>query len=144
VSLKVIPVTGKNNYSRILAFKICIMEAVAKLRNIPMSPRKMRLVVDLVRGKSIDEALGILKYTNKEASVWLEKLLISAISNWENKTEGSADEHDLYIKTIFSDGGTMLKRFRPAPHGRAHRIRKRTNHVTLVLENRKELAAAGE
>jgi large subunit ribosomal protein L22 len=120
------------------------MEAVAKLRNIPMSPRKMRLVVDLVRGKSIDEALGILKYTNKEASIWLEKLLVSAIANWENKSDGSADDHDLYIKSIFSDGGTMLKRFRPAPHGRAHRIRKRTNHVTLVLENRKELATAEE
>ncbi len=118
------------------------MEAVAKLKNCPMSPRKMRLVVDLIRGKSIDDALGILKYTNKEAAKWLEKLLISAVANWEYKTENSADDFDLYIKTAFSDGGTMLKRFRPAPHGRAHRIRKRTNHVTLIIENKKELPVA--
>ena len=114
------------------------MEAVAKLRNCPMSARKMRLVVDLIRGKSVDDALNILKYTKKEAAVWVEKLLLSAISNWENKNDMtySADEYDLYVKTIFSDEGTMLKRFRPAPHGRAHRIRKRTNHVTLVVQNR--------
>jgi large subunit ribosomal protein L22 len=114
------------------------MEAVAKLRNCPMSARKMRLVVDLIRGKSVDEALNILKYTKKEAAVWVEKLLLSAIANWENKTDMtySADEYDLYVKEVFSDEGTMLKRFRPAPHGRAHRIRKRTNHVTLVVENR--------
>ncbi|MCL4107348.1 UNVERIFIED_CONTAM: hypothetical protein GTU68_067259 [Idotea baltica] len=103
-----------------------------------MSARKMRLVVDLVRGKSVDDALNILKYTKKEAAVWVDKLLLSAISNWENKNDMtySADEYDLYVKTVFSDEGTMLKRFRPAPHGRAHRIRKRTNHVTLVVENR--------
>jgi len=114
------------------------MEAVAKLRNCPMSARKMRLVVDLIRGKSVDDALNILKYTKKEAAVWVEKLLLSAISNWENKTDMtySADEYDLYVKSVFSDEGTMLKRFRPAPHGRAHRIRKRTNHVTLVVENK--------
>ena len=114
------------------------MEAVAKLRNCPMSARKMRLVVDLVRGKSVEDALNILKYTKKEAATWLDKLVLSAISNWENKQDMafSADEYDLYIKEIFSDEGTMLKRFRPAPHGRAHRIRKRTNHVTLVVANR--------
>ncbi len=114
------------------------MEAVAKLRNCPMSARKMRLVVDLVRGKNVDDALNILKYTKKEAAVWVEKLLLSAIANWENKNDMaySADEYDLFVKTVFSDEGTMLKRFRPAPHGRAHRIRKRTNHVTLVVENR--------
>lgn len=114
------------------------MEAVAKLRNCPMSARKMRLVVDLIRGKNVDEALNILKYTKKEAAEWVEKLLLSAISNWENKNDMtySADEYDLFVKTVFSDEGTMLKRFRPAPHGRAHRIRKRTNHVTLVVENR--------
>ncbi|WP_235296797.1 50S ribosomal protein L22 [Portibacter marinus] len=114
------------------------MEAVAKLRNCPMSARKMRLVVDLIRGKRVDEALNILKYTKKEAAAWLEKLLLSAISNWENKNDMlySADEYDLFVKTVFSDEGTMLKRFRPAPHGRAHRIRKRTNHVTLIVENR--------
>ena len=106
-----------------------------------MSARKMRLVVDLIRGKQVDEALEILRYTKKEASVWLEKLLLSAISNWENKTDNmeSADDYDLYVKEAFSDEGTMLKRFRPAPHGRAHRIRKRTNHVTLVVANRIDL-----
>lgn len=122
------------------------MEAVAKLKNIPMSARKMRLVVDNVRGKGVEEALDILRFTKKEAAVWLEKALLSAISNWENKTdgEGSADEHDLYVKTIFSDDGFMLKRFRPAPHGRAHRIRKRTNHVTIIVENRKPLSLDDE
>lgn len=103
-----------------------------------MSARKMRLAVDLVRDKSVDDALNILKFTKKEASTWLEKVLLSAISNWENKTDMvySAADYDLYVKTAFSNEGTMLKRFRPAPHGRAHRIRKRTNHVTVVVENR--------
>jgi large subunit ribosomal protein L22 len=114
------------------------MEAVAKLKNVPMSARKMRLVVDNIRGKDIDEALSILRFTKKEAASWLEKLLMSAIANWEHKLGGleNAEDYDLYIKTIFSDEGAMLKRFRPAPHGRAHRIRKRTNHVTLIVENR--------
>lgn len=122
------------------------MEAVAKLRNCPMSARKMRLVVDLIRGKKVDDALNILKYTKKEAAVWVEKLLLSAISNWENKNDMaySADEYDLFVKAVFSDEGTMLKRFRPAPHGRAHRIRKRTNHVTLVVENRVPIEEAEE
>ncbi len=102
-----------------------------------MSARKMRLVVDLIRGKQVDEALNILKFTKKEAAEWLEKLLLSAISNWENKSDMSysAADYDLVVKTAFVDEGTMLKRFRPAPQGRAHRIRKRTNHVTLVVEN---------
>lgn len=119
------------------------MEAVAKLRNCPMSARKMRLVVDAIRGKRVDQALAILRYNKKEAAVWLEKLLLSAIANWENKLDQleSAADYDLYVKTAFSDGGTMLKRLRPAPHGRAHRVRKRTNHVTLVVENRKPLPA---
>ena len=114
------------------------MEAVAKLRNCPMSARKMRLVANNIRGRKVDEALDLLRFTKKEAATWLEKVLLSAISNWEYKNGMtlSADDHDLYIKTIFVDEGTMLKRFRPAPHGRAHRIRKRTNHVTLVVENR--------
>lgn len=114
------------------------MEAVAKLRNCPMSARKMRLVVDVIRGKNVDEALDILRYTKKEAAVWLEKVVLSAIANWEYKLDGaeSADDFDLVIKAAYSDEGTMLKRFRPAPHGRAHRIRKRTNHVTIVVENR--------
>lgn len=103
-----------------------------------MSARKMRLVVDNIRGKDIDQALSILRFTKKEAAGWLEKLLMSAIANWEHKLGGleNAEDYDLYVKTIFSDEGSMLKRFRPAPHGRAHRIRKRTNHVTLIVENR--------
>lgn len=110
------------------------MEAVAKLRNCPMSARKMRLVVDLIRGKKVGEALNILKFTKKEASVWVEKLLLSAINNFEQKHgEGSAENSGLFVKTAFVDGGMMLKRFQPAPHGRAHRIRKRRNHVTLVV-----------
>ena len=114
------------------------MEAVAKLKSCPMSARKMRLVVDLIRNKGVEEALDILRFTKKEAAIWLERVLISAIANWEQKlgTGESADEYDLYVKTAFSNDGTMLKRFRPAPHGRAHRIRKRTNHVTIVVENR--------
>ncbi len=106
-----------------------------------MSARKMRLVVDLIRNRSVDEALNLLKFTKKEAAEWLEKVLLSAISNWENKTNMaySAADYDLYIKEAFSDDAAFLKRFRPAPHGRAHRIRKRSNHVTLVVENRVEI-----
>ena len=114
------------------------MEAVAKLRNCPMSARKMRLVADVIRGRDINDALNELKYSKKEASVWLEKLLLSAIANWEYKNDMvvSADDHDLVVKTILVDEAGMLKRIRPAPHGRAHRIRKRSNHVTLVVENK--------
>ncbi len=120
------------------------MEAIAKLKNVPMSARKMRLVVDNIRGKNVDQALDILRYTKKEAANWLEKLVLSAIANWEYKLEGmeNADDYDLVIKTAFVDEGTMLKRFRPAPHGRAHRIRKRTCHVTIVTENRIPLPAS--
>lgn len=119
------------------------MEAVAKLRNVPMSARKMRLVVDNIRGKRVEDALDILRFSKRESAVWLEKLVISAVANWENKLGGaeSADDYALIIKTAFVDEGTMLKRFRPAPHGRAHRIRKRTNHVTVVVENRIPVAA---
>jgi large subunit ribosomal protein L22 len=114
------------------------MEAVAKLRNCPMSARKMRLVVDNIRGKNVIDALGILKYTNKEAAIWLEKLLLSAINNWEQKSEmeGGADEYELYVKTAFVDPGGIIYRFLPAPQGRAYRVRKRRNHVTLVVANR--------
>lgn len=114
------------------------MNAVARLKNCPMSERKMRLVADIIRGKSVDEALSILKFTKKEASTWLEKILLSAIANWEHKNNMSlsAADYDLYVSTILVDGGTTLKRFRPAPHGRAHRIRKRTNHVSLTVTNR--------
>lgn len=117
------------------------MEAVAKLRNCPMSARKMRLVVDLIRNKNVDESFNILKYNKKEASVWLEKLLLSAVSNWENKNDMvyDADDYDLYIKAAMVNQGTFLKRFRPRAQGRAARIRKHTNHVTLVVENRVQL-----
>lgn len=117
------------------------MEAIAKLKNVPMSPRKMRLVVDNIRGKKVGDALAICKFTNKEAGVWLEKLVLSAISNWENKADqvGGADDFDLIVKTAFCDGGTMLKRFQPAPQGRAHRILKRRNHVTIIVANRVKL-----
>lgn len=117
------------------------MEAIARMRNVPMSPRKMRLVINNIRGRNVTEALGILKYTKNEASRWLEKALMSAIANWEVKTNGAhdPDAYDLYVSKIFSDGGFMLKRFQPAPQGRAHRILKRTAHVTLVIQNRKEI-----
>lgn len=114
------------------------MEAVAKLRNCPMSARKMRLVVDTIRGKGVDDALNILRFTKKEAAEWVEKVLLSAISNWESKSDMSydADDYDLFIKYALVDEGIVLKRFRPAPHGRAHRIRKKRNHLTIVVENR--------
>lgn len=117
------------------------MEAVAKIKNCPMSPRKMRLVVNNIRGKKVGESLSLLRYTKNEAGMWLEKLLLSAIANWEYKLEGaeSADDYDLYIKTVFVDEAAMLKRFRPATHGRAARIHKRRNHVTLIVENRIKL-----
>ena len=108
--------------------------AFAKLNNCPTSPRKMRLVADLVRGVQIEKALAILKFNPKEASRRLEKLLLSAIANWQAKNEdASIEEAELFVKEIRVDGGSMLKRLRPAPQGRAHRIRKRSNHVTLVL-----------
>ncbi len=122
------------------------MEAVAKLKSVPMSVRKMRQVVDNIRGKDIETALNLLRFTKRESAEWLEKLLLSAIANWEYKTGGieSSDDYDLYIKTAFSDAGSQLKRFRPAPHGRAHRIRKHSCHVTLVVENRVALPDAVE
>ncbi|GAA3772240.1 MULTISPECIES: 50S ribosomal protein L22 [Flavobacteriaceae] len=108
--------------------------AFAKLNNCPTSPRKMRLVADLVRGERVEKALNILKFSQKEASNRLEKLLLSAIANWQAKNEdASIEEAELFVKEIRVDGGAMLKRLRPAPQGRAHRIRKRSNHVTLVV-----------
>jgi large subunit ribosomal protein L22 len=120
------------------------MEAIAKLNNCPTSPRKMRLLADLVRGKRVGEAMNILRFNNKkESSHRLEKLLRSAIANWEQKNEGADVENaQLYVKTIFVDGGAMMKRVRPAPQGRAYRVRKRSNHVTLVVDSK--LAAAVE
>lgn len=108
--------------------------AFAKLNNCPTSPRKMRLVADLVRGEKIEKALAILKFSPKEASRRMEKLLLSAISNWQAKhQDANPEKADLFVKEIRVDGGSMLKRLRTAPQGRGHRIRKRSNHVTLVL-----------
>ena len=110
--------------------------AVAKLRNCPISPRKMRSVADLLRGKEVGKALNILKFNPRHASKYLEKLLLSAISNWKSKNEDQSIESSIIIVSeIRVDGGRMLKRLRPAPQGRAHRIRKRSNHVTVVLES---------
>ena len=112
------------------------MEAIAKLTNVPTSPRKMRVVADLIRGERVNKALSILKFEPKVGAAKLEKLLLSAISNWQIANEDAKiEEADLYIKTIAVDSGRMLKRLRPAPQGRAHRIRKRSNHVTLVIDS---------
>lgn len=106
----------------------------AKLNNVPTSPRKMRLAADMVRGMEAFKALGVLKFSNKEASQRLEKLLRSAIANWEQKNERKAENGELYISTIYVDCAAMLKRLRPAPQGRGYRIRKRSNHVTLFVD----------
>jgi large subunit ribosomal protein L22 len=112
--------------------------AFAKLNNCPTSPRKMRLVADIIRGKDINEALNILKFSKKEASVRLEKLLRSAIANWEAKNEGERiEDAELVVSSVMVDSARMLKRIQPAPQGRAHRIRKRSNHVTIVLDSSK-------
>ncbi|PIF01937.1 MAG: 50S ribosomal protein L22 [Draconibacterium sp.] len=111
----------------------------AVLRNCPTSPRKMRLVADMIRGMEVDKALDTLKYSPKEASRRVEKLLLSAIANWQVKNEGvRLEESELYVSKIMVDSGRILKRLRPAPQGRAHRIRKRSNHVTLFVDSKKE------
>lgn len=108
--------------------------AFAKLNNCPTSPRKMRLVADTIRGESVSSALNTLKFTNRESAKRIEKLLLSAIFNWQSKNEDAdVESADLFIKEIRVDSAGMLKRLRPAPQGRAHRIRKRSNHVTLIL-----------
>lgn len=109
----------------------------AKLNDVPTSPRKMRLVADLIRGMEVNRALSVLKYSSKEASNKLEKLLRSAIANWEQKTEQKADDAELYVSAIYVDSATMLKRLRTAPQGRGYRIRKRSNHVTLFVDTKK-------
>jgi large subunit ribosomal protein L22 len=115
------------------------MEAVAKLRNVPTSPRKMRLVADLVRGKQVNSALGLLKFEANSGAEKIEKLLLSALSNWQAKNEDlRVEDSNLYIKQIFVDEGKTLKRLRPAPQGRGHRIRKRSNHVTLIIDTKSE------
>ena len=121
------------------------MEAVAKLKNVPTSPRKMRLVADLIRGEQVNRALNILKYEPKDGAARLEKLLLSAIANWQQKNEDvDLEDADLYVKEIRVDSGRILKRLRPAPQGRAHRIRKRSNHVTIVLDSLNAVEATVE
>ena len=110
----------------------------AKLRNVPSSPRKMRYVVDMVRGMEVNRALGTLKFSKKAASEAVEKLLRSAIANWEQKNDRKAEDGELYITRIFVDEGVTLKRMRPAPQGRGYRIRKRSNHVTLFVGSKTE------
>lgn len=117
------------------------MEAVAKLRNYPTSPRKMRLLADLIRGLKVDKALTILEHSPKHPAVPMRKLVLSAINNWKQKNEG-ADEAELLVKIIMVDGGRTLKRMRPAPQGRGYRVRKRSNHVTLIVDTHKTKVAA--
>ena len=113
------------------------MEAVAKLRDYPTSPRKMRLLADEIRGMQVEKALAMLEHHPQHSATPLFKLLKSAISNWQNKNEGnSAADANLVVKTIFVDGGRVLKRMRPAPQGRGYRVRKRSNHVTLIVDSK--------
>ncbi len=116
------------------------MEAIAIQRNVPSSPRKMRLVADLIRGQKVNRALNILRFQPKAGAKVLEKVLLSAVANWQAKNEDTRlEDADLYVKTVMVDGGRMLKRLRPAPQGRGHRIRKRSNHITLVVDSRENL-----
>lgn len=116
--------------------------AIAKLNDVPTSTRKMRLVADLIRGEKVGKALSILKYQPKQGARKLEKLLLSAIANWQVANEDAKiEEADLYVKEIFVDGSRMLKRLRPAPQGRAYRVRKRSNHVTLILDSLTQVSA---
>lgn len=108
----------------------------AKWRNVPSSPRKMRYVVDMIRGMEVNKALGVLKFSSKAAAVGVEKLLRSAIANWEQKNERKAEDGELFISKIYVDEGVTLKRMRPAPQGRGFRIRKRSNHVTLFVDTK--------
>jgi large subunit ribosomal protein L22 len=119
--------------------KIEKMEAVAKLRNYPTSPRKMRLLADLIRGMQVDKVLAELEFNSKHSAVPLRKLVMSAINNWKQKNDG-ADETQLVVKTIFVDGARTLKRMRPAPQGRGYKIRKRSNHVTVIVDTKVEKA----
>ncbi|GAB3564941.1 50S ribosomal protein L22 [Spirosoma luteolum] len=119
------------------------MEAVARLRDVPTSPRKMRLIADLIRGQRVSRALGLLKYQPQAGAAVLQKVLLSAVANWQQKNENERiEDADLFVKTIFVDGGPMLKRLRPAPQGRGHRIRKRSNHITIVVDSAAQAALA--
>ena len=111
------------------------MEAIAKLNNYPTSPRKMRLLADLIRGMQVEKALAVLEHNPKHPAVPLRKLVMSAISNWKQKNDGG-DENSLVVKTIMVDGARVIKRMRPAPQGRGYRVRKRSNHVTIVVDSK--------
>lgn len=126
---------GSRKQDSALARKIANQDVIkARLNDCPTSPRKMRLVADIIRGENVARALYILKYSKKDASTRLEKLLLSAMANWQTKNEGAdIEEANLIVKEIFVDSARQLKRLRPAPQGRGHRIRKRSNHVTLIL-----------
>ena len=126
---------GSRKKESALARKLANQDVVkAALNDCPSSPRKMRLVADIIRGENVDKALYILKYSKKDASTKLEKLLLSAIANWQAKNEGADIEAaNLFVKEIYVDSARQLKRLRPAPQGRGHRIRKRSNHITLIL-----------
>lgn len=128
---------GSRKHDSALARKVVKKDVVsARLNDCPSSPRKMRLVADIIRGEKVDKALYILKYSKKDASGKLEKLLLSAIANWQTKNEGAdIEEANLIVKEIFVDSARQLKRLRPAPQGRGHRIRKRSNHVTIILDS---------
>ena len=117
------------------------MEAVAKLRNYPTSPRKMRLLADLIRGMQVEKALAVLEHNSKHPAVPMRKLVLSAIDNWKQKNEGG-DEGQLMVKTIFVDGARTLKRMRPAPQGRGYKIRKRSNHVTVIVDDANAVKAS--
>lgn len=111
--------------------------SLAKLNNCPTSPMKMRLVADMIRGKKVENALNSLRFSTKEAAGRLEKVLLSAISNWQAKNEGERiEDHNLYVKEVFVDSARQLKRLRTAPQGRGHRIKKRSNHITLILDSK--------
>jgi large subunit ribosomal protein L22 len=119
------------------------MEAVAKLRNYPTSPRKMRLLADLIRGMQVEKALAVLEHNTKHSAVPMRKLVLSAISNWKQKNEGG-DVTGLVVKTIQVDGARTIKRMRPAPQGRGYRVRKRSNHVTVVIDEKANSTAAAK
>ncbi|MFN3784368.1 MAG: 50S ribosomal protein L22 [Spirosomataceae bacterium] len=113
------------------------MEAKARLNDYPTSPRKVRLVADLIRGKQVGQALGILSFQSQAAAPVMKKVLMSAIANWQNLNEDQkVEEANLYVKSIFVDGGRMLKRLRPAPQGRAYRVRKRSHHLTIIVDSK--------
>lgn len=119
--------------------------SVARLANCPTSPQKMRLVADMIRGKKVETALNSLRFSTKEAAGRLEKVLLSAISNWQMKNEGQRiEDHDLFVKDVFVDSGRQLKRLRTAPQGRGHRIKKRSNHITMILDSKSPVSAVAE